>query len=433
MKKLTAIVVGAGNRAKVYSSHALDFPNELEIVGVVDPNPARVELFKERYSICEENCYLSLDEFLKRDKFADFVINGTMDHLHVKTSIPVLEKGYDLLLEKPFAVNEEEMNLLCDTADKYGNKVVICHVLRYTDFYRAIKDSILKGDIGDIVSIEMNEHVNYIHMCVSYVRGKWRSEEVCFAPMLLAKSCHDVDIMMWMMNHTRPERVVSFGSDFQYGPDRKPENAGNKCMVDCPIKDNCIYDCEKNYITPRRWRFYVSQPLGEDADCPAEKIVESFKNDNHFGECAWNFDRGGNVDHQTLIVNFENGATGTFTMTGGTARSERNIHIIGTMGEIKGIFEDQKFVIRTKKPKMTKEDGTDGYTEKLIDLKITGDMIGQKGGHGGGDQKMMVDLMHYLNGEEPSVSCTTLKDSTISHHTVFMAEKSRKTGKIIEL
>ena len=336
-------------------------------------------------------------------------------------------------MEKPFAVNEEEMKLLCETADKYKNKVVICHVLRYTDFYKAVKESVLNGDVGDIVSIEMNEHVNYNHMCVSYVRGKWRSEAICFTPMLLAKSCHDVDIMMWMMNKTKPVSVASFGSDFQYGIKNKPEGAGNRCMVDCPIKDSCIYDCEKNYIDPRRWRFYVSQPIGEDANCPEEIIAESFKNNNHFGECAWNFDRGSNVDHQALIVNFENGATGTFTMVGGTARSERNIHIIGTKGEIKGIFEDQKFVIRTKNPKSSKADGTDGYTEKLIDLKITGDMIGQKGGHGGGDQKMMVDLMHYLNGEEPSVSCTTLKDSTISHHTVFMAEKSRKTGKIIEL
>ncbi len=433
MKKLTAVVVGAGNRANVYSSHAIDYPDELQIVGVVDPNPKRVELFKNKYSICEENCYSSIEEFLKKDKFADFVINGTMDHIHVKTSIPVLEKGYDLLLEKPFAVNEEEMNILCDTADKYGNKVVICHVLRYTDFYRAIKDSILNGDIGDIVSIEMNEHVNYNHMCVSYVRGKWRSEEICFAPMLLAKSCHDVDIMMWMMNKTKPVSVVSFGSDFQFGPHNKPKNAGNRCMVDCPIKDTCIYDCETNYLNPRRWRFYTTQPIGELPTCADHIVADSFKKDNHFGECAWNFDRGGNVDHQAVIVNFANGATGTFSMVGGAARSERNIHIIGTKGELKGTFEDQKFVIRTKDPKASKGADMDGYTEKFIDLEVTGDMIGQNGGHGGGDQNLMKDLMHYLNGEEPSVSCTTLDDSKISHHAVFMAEKSRKTGKIIEL
>lgn len=428
-KQITAVLVGAGNRANVYASVSFTFPEKLKVVGIVDPNPERREYMKNRFGVPEENCFDYVDALCKREKFADVVINGTMDWLHVDTAIPVLEKGYDLLLEKPFAVNEEEMNRLRRVAKKNGSKVVICHVLRYTRFYRAIKEHILNGDIGDIVSIEMNEHVNYHHMSVSYVRGKWRSEEICFAPMLLAKSCHDLDLMMWMMNHTKPVAVSSFGGDFQYGPDRKPEGAGNRCMVDCPYNNECIYSAEKHYIDVPRWNQYVWEDDPKKIAMSVEEKIEHLKTDNHFGECLWNFDRGGNVDHQTLIVNFENGATGSFSMIGGSAKSERNIHIIGTKGEIKGGFEDSKYVLR----KMTPSENYAGFSEQEFDLKVTGDMIGAKGGHGGGDENLVLDFVEYINGHEPSVSCTTLEDSVVSHHTVFCANESRKSGKTVLL
>ena len=109
------------------------------------------------------------------------------------------------------------------------------------------------GDIGDIKSIHLCEHVSYHHMAASYVRGKWSSEKLCFAPMLLAKSCHDVDILLWMMKETEPLQVVSFGSDFQFGKERKPEGAGNRCMQDCPYVEECIFSAKSNYLAYPRW------------------------------------------------------------------------------------------------------------------------------------------------------------------------------------
>jgi len=425
MKQITAVMVGAGDRADVYANVAITNPEKLKIVGIVDPNPVRNKLMQEKYGVCDENCYSSVEEFVKREKFADCVINGTMDQDHVKTSIPVLKKGYDLLLEKPFAVSEQEVKDLCEAADKYGSRVVICHVLRYTEFYKAIKNHILNGDIGDVISIEQCEHVNYHHMAVSYVRGKWRSEKVCFAPMLLAKSCHDIDIMMWMMKPTQPKSVVSFGSDFQFGKARKPEQAGTRCMVDCKMKDRCIFDAEANYLMNPRWEQYAWNYLEGKCEINAENMEKSLKTDNPYGKCVWDFERDGNVDHQNVIINFENGAVGTFTMTGGAAKSERNIHIVGTKGEIKGTFEDSKYVVR----KMAPNEATP-YTEEFYDLNVIGDKTGEKGAHGGGDVNLMTDFLEYLNGEKPSVSCTLLSDSTTSHLVVFKAEKSRKNGTI---
>ncbi len=427
-KQIKVVLLGAGNRADVYASVSMDHPDKINVVGIVDPDPVRRELMRKKYNVEAGNCYDDVSEFVKREKFADAVINGTMDHLHVPTSIPVLEKGYDLLLEKPFAVNEEEMNELYKVAQKNGSKVVIGHVLRYTDFYRAIKEHVNSGEIGKIISIETCEHVNYHHMAVSYVRGKWRSEKLCYAPMLLAKSCHDIDIMLWMMNETSPTRVASFGSDFQFGTARKPEGAGKICMRDCPYVDSCCFSAKSNYLAAPRWKQYVWKCLEGLGELTDEMKSESLKNDNPYGRCVWNFERDGNVDHQTVIVNFANGATGSFSMIGGSAKSERNIHIVGTKGEIKGTFEDSKYTIRTMQP-----DTNQGYGEMTYDLHQTGDMIGAKGGHGGGDSALVLDFLDYLNGNTPSVSCATLDDSVISHRLVFKAEQARKLNTVVDI
>ena len=111
-KQISAVLLGAGNRADVYASTSIKFPEKLKVVGIVDPDPVRRELMRSKYEVSPENCFENVYEFVKREKFADAVINGTMDHLHVETSIPVLEKGYDLLLEKPFAVIVSKISAL---------------------------------------------------------------------------------------------------------------------------------------------------------------------------------------------------------------------------------------------------------------------------------------------------------------------------------
>ncbi len=428
-KIITVVLVGAGNRANVYASVSLEHPEKMKVVGIVDPDPVRRELMRERYNVLHENCFEDVAEFVKREKFADAVINGTMDHLHVPTSIPILEKGYDLLLEKPFAVNEREMNELVEVARKNGSKVVIGHVLRYTDFYRSIKEHVLSGEIGKIISIEICEHVSYHHMAASYVRGKWRSEKLCFAPMLLAKSCHDVDIMLWMMKETEPLQVASFGDDFQFGKDRKPEGAGSRCMKDCPYVEDCIFSSKSNYLAYPRWGQYVWKCLESNQNLTEEEQAESLRTDNNYGKCVWDFERDGNVDHQAVLFNFANGATGTFSMVGGCAKPERNIHIVGTLGEIKGTFDDSRYVVR----KMAPATSSIGCIETLHDLNVKGDMIGASGGHGGGDEKLVYDFLDYLNGHAPSVSCATLEDSVISHRAVFKAMESKRTGTIVKI
>ena len=185
-KQITAIIVGAGHRALLYSLYALQHPEEFRIVGVADPDPIRRRKTAQMHGFGEDMCFESAEALARQPKLADAVINGTMDTQHIPTSIPLLRRGYDMLLEKPFAVNEEEMWQLQKVAQETGRKVMICHVLRYAPFYAAVKERLLSGQIGDIINIQATEHVSYHHLAVSFVRGKWGNEQICGAPMLLA-------------------------------------------------------------------------------------------------------------------------------------------------------------------------------------------------------------------------------------------------------
>jgi hypothetical protein len=425
---LEAIIVGAGHRAMLYASYAQHHPDRLRIVGVADPDPLRRQGAAAEHDLTESQCYENAAELAEHGRLADFIINGTMDHQHVPTSIPLLEAGYDMLLEKPFATGEEEMWRLVRAARHNDCRVSVCHVLRYAPFYSAIRQKVASGKIGDVLSVQLAEHVSYHHVAVGYVRGKWSKKSECHSTMLMAKSCHDLDLMVWMKSGTRPVRVASFGSNFQFYPEKAPDGAGTRCLVDCEIEQDCLYSARKHYIDhPDRWSFYVWDSL-EGIESPTiEDKIESLKTDNPYGRCVWKCDNDV-VDHQSVLVDFEDGCTGTLNMIGGSSRPMRSIHLVGTEGEIQGRLESSRFVIRQIDPRPGRE-----YSEEEVDLNETGDMSGAFGGHGGGDMRLVDDFVRVLSGEEPSISWTGLDDSVSGHLLGFRADQAREEGRELPL
>lgn len=425
-KPVTAVIVGAGHRAFVYSELAKTNPDLLKIVGVADPNPVRRKKAMEYFGFSEDMCFDSAQALAEKGRLADAVINGTMDEQHLETAIPLLNAGYDMLLEKPFAVCEEDMRQIVDCAKKNNSKVMICHVLRYTPFYYAIKERIVNGEIGDIINIQMTEHVSYHHLSTSYIRGKWANSDKCHTTMLLAKCCHDIDLMMWFMSETKPVSISSFGSKFQFKPENAPENAGTICMKDCPLVDECVYSTKRLYIDhPDRWSFYVWDALEGIENPTIDDKIALMKTDNPYARCIYKCDNNV-VDHQSVLVNFASGATGTHNMVGGSAEPRRNIHIIGTKGEIFGNFEESKITVLKINP------SPDAHNEECdveeVDLRVTGDMVGAYGGHGGGDERLAEDFVKFIRGEQPSLACTSIFDSVAGHLCVYLADKSRENG-----
>lgn len=396
-------------------------------MGVADPIELRRKQVCELYNIRSEFAFETAQELAAQPKFADFAINGTMDTQHVPTSLSLVEAGYDILLEKPFATSEEEMWQLVTAAKRNGCRIVICHVLRYAPFYTAIRQKVIEGAIGDVVNIQTVEHVSYHHMSVGFIRGKWNRKDRGGSSMLMSKCCHDMDLIAWMKSGVAPTTVASFGSNYQFRHDRAPERSGTRCVVDCPIEHDCLYSARKHFLDhPDRWAFYVWDSLEHIASPTLDDKLESLKT-SPYGRCAWKCDNTV-VDHQSVLVGFEDGSTATHNMVGGTSRPIRSIHLLGTTGEIQGVFEDSRYVVRHIDTRPGHE-----WSEKVYDLNASGDMHGAFGGHGGADLRLVADFLHVMRGEPHSISTTDIHDSVHGHQIGFCADRAMEQGRVVEI
>ena len=423
IKKMWGVVVGYGNRGQVYADYTFDCPDEFGVAAVVDPNPFKLQEAKKRYGLSDDRLFLSFADFLAAKVACDFVINATMDQYHYETAMEILNAGYDMLMEKPIVANREQLLEIQDCAQKNNCKVFVCHVLRYTTYYKKIKQLLNEGVIGEIVTMEMNEHVGVAHYLAAYDRGKWNSESACGSGFLLAKSCHDLDVMCWLNNATAPKKVTSFGGRKLFVKENMPEGATEFCY-ECKHEKECPYSATKHYLEKNIMPFLVWNDMNKPLDeITKEEKAEFLKNQN-YGRCAY-IAGGDLVDRQNIIVEFENGSCCTFTLVGGTTLPDRYLHIVGTKGEIEGKLEENKFTLRKYDPNRVRTEGepVDISKEMVNNAKF--------GGHSGGDFAIMHDLIAYLNGDESSVSITKLEDSINGHLCVYAAEKSRKENTIV--
>lgn len=435
MKKIQAIILGYGDRSYWYSEYAFDEPNELEIVGVIDVNEFKLSRAKERFNLTDERLFNSLDEFLAKKVKCDVVINGTMDQMHYETSIKLLNAKYNILLEKPITGNPKELLEIEKLAKQNNCKVVVCHVLRYTPYFKKVKEMIDSGELGKIINMELNEHVWHGHFVNAYVRGKWRNEQECGSGFLLAKCCHDTDLMCWLNNITKPVEVASFGKRAFFCEENAPEGATNYCYT-CPAKEKCMFNAYKFELEmdccPQYTWIRIDKPVDQ---ITREEKIEYLKHDD-FGKCVFKNDMD-IVDRQSVMVNFANGSTATLNMVGGASKAGRHMHIVCEYGEIEGFLEEGTFIVRRfNKDATTRKyiDDQHMYSDEIIDInKLVQRESTASSGHNGGDYGIMHDLVRFLNGEEVSISTTVISDSVNSHLIVYAAEKARKENVVVNI
>ena len=421
---VTVAVVGAGQRSKAYTQYAIDHPERMRVVAVADPNPVHRRIISEKHGIPAELQFESYEQLAARPPVAEAVINATRDQLHHKSALPLLAAGYHMLLEKPIAHTEAEVRGIIGAAKQHGRKVVIGHVLRFAPFYSTIKRMLLDGRIGGIVSLNTLEAVSYHHMATGYVRDRWNRRDKN-SPMLLAKCCHDLDVIGWLMSGVPARRVSSFGSLKHFRAENAPAGSGTRCVVDCRIERECVYSARRLYVEKSRWRGYVFQPLQGRGEVTDEMRMEHLR-ESPYGRCVWRCDNDV-VDHQSVLVEFAGGATATHDMFCATARPTRQIHIIGTKGEIQGDMEDG--VVRLRHPDL--RPGPNDCVEETVNVN---EAVGGDGaGHGGGDVRLIADFVAVVRGEPASISTTSIEDSLTGHLIAFAADTAMLERRVVEI
>ena len=411
-KVFTVAILGFGSRGQMFA----DFIAEdccTRLCAIADPVAENRETAAKKFGVPAERCYESAETFFLQGKIADAVFVCTQDKDHRAHDVKAMELGYDVCLEKPAAAVWEDCEAIYSKQCETGRKVMICHVLRYSHFYREIKKILDSGELGEIVSLDQTENVAYWHDANSYVRGAWRNSGESSA-MILTKCCHDLDTIYWLLGK-RCERLSSYGSLYWFKESNAPEGSAAQC-VDCgeSARAGCPYDAFKIYkdIYKAYNPVLGNNVLGRTKNADAvDAALRSRK--SPFGRCVFRCDNDV-VDHQVVSMLFEKGVTAHLTMTAFTKDCHRTVHICGTHGELWGDMEENKIRVLP----FLGEDRTVLLKELYDDFSV----------HGGGDKLLYYDFVNYVTKDLPSVSRTTLKESLFSHYLCFMAERSRLSG-----
>ena len=454
---IKAILVGAGQRgAKDYGPYALRHPELLQFVAVAEPKAERRLQFAQEHQIPPENQFPSWEDLLSRPQMGQAALICTQDQMHTEPTLAALQKGYHVLLEKPMATSEDECRLLIRSAKEMGRQLHICHVLRYTRHFQMIRELVQSDILGQIVHADHKENVSWWHMAHSYVRGNWAIEEDS-CPMILAKCCHDFDILMWILGR-RCLQLSSIGNLIHFRPENAPEGAPERCLEGCPASDRCPFYAPFIYLDLLPlWRTIASTSTGLtkwgtlahlrfpslikvaarffpllrqvsdyrgwprsvlSTDPTPQNLYEALLT-GPYGRCVY---RCGNdvVDHQVVMMEFESGISVTLTMQGHSHIEGRTTRIEGSLANLEASFSLGGSWITISHHR----------SGEISRYNTSADL---PSGHSGGDEGLMEAFIASLQEGRMEAASKIAKEALDSHLLAFAAEEARQTRQTIQM
>ena len=405
MKKIA--VLGCGGRGQGFLQMFHAAAPKAVVGAIAEPRDEVRKQLAEKYKLAPNMVFRTWQEFVKKPRMADAVCISTMDRDHVDPALACLKLGYDMLLEKPMAVTLKDCQAIEAAQRKSKCIFGVCHSLRYIKGFTKVKEVIDSGVIGRIMSVNLTEQVAWWHQAHSFVRGNWGNESRS-SFMLLAKSCHDIDYLQYIIDR-KCLKVSSFGSLSYFTKKNAPKGATERC-VDCPVERTCAYSAIKQYVYGNRNHWPAASC---STDHSAEAHMEAIRT-GPYGRCVYKCDNDV-VDHQTVNMLFEDDITVVFTMTAFTQGGGRYMRVHGTLGEI--WFEEDTVTVKT-----------------YADINTAAIHIGaEPGGHGGGDQRIVDEWIDALYSRDDSRLVANAQESLKSHAVVFAAERSRREGKMMDM
>ena len=402
---MTYIIIGAGSRGTIYGTWAHRHGHT--VTAIADLRPDRLNALGDALNVPDGMRFGDAESLLARGKLADAAIIASQDRDHYGHVMQALDAGYDVLLEKPISPSPRECLEIEAKATALGRKVTVCHVLRYTNFFSTLKQIIDSGEVGRIVAIKHSENIGSYHFAHSFVRGNWRRADES-SPVILAKSCHDLDILLWLTG-AHCTRVSAFGGLSHFRAENAPAGSTDRCLT-CPVAKDCAYDARRAYI-PALGGWPADIVCLEQTENALLEALET----GPYGRCVYRCDNDV-CDHMSMALEFDNGVTATFSLTAQTNTVHRHIHIMCEKGEIVGDGASQQITVRRFAP-----NGCETSDERVIHIRTNGS------GHGGGDAGIMED---FASGTS---SRTSISNSAESHIMAAALEESRLTGKVVAL
>lgn len=364
-------LIGCGGMGRSVARKLITCDERLKIAAVFDPDQRSVakasDDFGENIQICNRF------EDIVEDADIDWVMIASWNSHHCDQVVAAFNAGKHVFCQKPLALNIEDCICMLDAWKASGKLFNIGFTLRYSPHYRKLKELIDAGGIGDVISFEFNETLDFNHG--GYIMGDWRRLRENAGPHVLEKCCHDIDIAQWLIG-SRAIRVASFGGlDFF-----KPQNAK------LSEKIGLNHNGKKAYST---WDCLVG--------------LDPFKSDKDI------------IDNQVAIIEYENGVRATFHTNCNAAIPERRMYILGSEGTIRAD------VIA----------GTIEIKRIGFETKLETHQLGARGGHGGGDLILANELADsMLTHKIPSVGLIEGLESAV---TCFAIDQAMNSGTVVDV
>ena len=205
MKTYGVAILGTGNVARGHLKAIRDTEGaELVALGEIDREKG-VAWMEEQGVSCP--LYTDLDDLLS-DEAVDIVIITTPNNLHAALTIQIAEAGKNILIEKPVALNLEELHAMQEAVQKAGVKTLVSFVLHWNPAISMAKNLINEGIIGDVFMAE----TCYWHSTPRAAPGHWMTKKEIAGSVFLMGGVHAVDAARWLVGADIVE-VSAFSAD----------------------------------------------------------------------------------------------------------------------------------------------------------------------------------------------------------------------------
>ena len=413
---VTFLIIGAGSRGMRYAEFAAANPGVAKLAGVAEPRATPRSLLEKQHHLAAEFVFADWKQAAEKEKFADAVIISTLDAMHAEPAIAFANKGYHILLEKPMAPSIEQCQQIVESVKANDVIFAVGHVLLYSNYTRKLKELLQAGTIGKIVSVQHLEPVGFWHQAHSFVRGNWRNESES-SPMLLAKSCHDLDWIRHIVDQPCVA-ISSFGNLNHFKREEKPVEAGDAIACNqCQHEPNCCYSAQK---------LYLGNLSDGNTGWPVDVVtfdatvagVSAALENGPYGRCVYECDNDV-VDAQVVNMEFAGGVTVSFTMTAFTSTGPRRTSIFGTRGEILG--DESTITIND----FLTGDSTTYETEAPDSFEL--------GPIASGDNGLMQAFFSAIANDNPQQLLSGPDETLESHRMIFAAEQARRERSVVSL
>jgi predicted dehydrogenase len=416
------VLVGTGSRSRMYQDAIQkQYNTHSELVGLCDVNPGRLQLAQKRSqkNIGSAPPLYDAQEFDKMiaDTKPDVVIVTTVDGFHHQYIVRGMALGCDVITEKPMTIDAEKCKEIIDSQKKTGKKCIVSFNYRYSPPRTQVKDILMSGEIGDILSVDFHWMLNTFHGA-DYFR-RWHSQKKFSGGLMVHKATHHFDLVNWWLSAI-PVSVFATGKREFYTPKMVKrfglKSAHERCLT-CPEKDKCGFELDLNKEESLKALY-----------------LDNEKYDGYFRDRCVFRPEIDIEDTMNVVVRYDNNITLSYSLNAFNSWEGYYIVFNGTKGRLEHKIEEKIYVSGTD----TEQGGIKRGGAKTTVIPLRGpargvDVWTGEGGHGGGDKVMLDELFLPEKKKDKYFRPADQRSGAYSILTGIAANQSFISGKPTEI